>query len=506
MKPLTLLLTLLTAIPILHSASPPAFPEAEGAGASATGGRAGEVFIVTNTNKDGPGSFADAVSKPNRYIVFATSGIINITGENGGKPKGGKFKITQPNLTIAGQTAPGEGICLKGGSFTVDASNVVVRHLRVRRGFVTEGDQGDAVEINVKDPAFVKEKFKGTDKDRSKKKLAAGETLKPVSDVVFDHVSSSWCTDENFTMSGHIDRVHAQYCFAAEGLDYTNPNQTPMNHAYGSLMGGSGKDSRVGMDHSIFAHHRRRTPQCSTGDGSGDPPVIVDFRNNIVYDSIVAMSHTGGGAVRLNFVGNYYKTGPSSEEKLAGKWFSMLKGNDKSNLHASGNFVFGSPEATADNWKGVLCEGKVTFKPSMVVEHEYDVPKITTQPAEQAYENDLQNSGATLPSRDAVDTRVAGHIRTGTGKVIGKETDLAETWPDYRSLPAHRRCGSRRPAGFLGAAIRTQQGRRQRRDEGWRERLRQHRALCQQHRSDRRHCAGDFRERAGVPRKSRSSG
>ena len=318
----------------------------------------------------------------------------------------------------------------------MDASNVVVRHLRVRRGFVVEGDCGDAVEINVKDPAFVKEKFKGTDKDRAKQKLAAGETLKPVSDVVFDHVSASWCTDENFTMSGHIDRVHAQYCFVSEGLDYANPGQTPPNHAYGSLMGGSGKDSRVGMDHSIFAHHRRRTPQCSTGDGAGDPPVVIDFRNNIVYDSIVAMSHTGGGAVRLNFVGNYYKTGPSSEEKLKGKWFSMLKGNDQSKLHASGNFVSGSPEATADNWKGVLFEGKVTFKPSMLVEHEYDVPKIATQPAEQAYENDLQNSGATLPSRDAVDTRIAGQIRTGTGKVIGKETDLAEAWPDYRSLPA----------------------------------------------------------------------
>ena len=420
------------------SAAQPAFPGAEGAGAGATGGRGGEVFIVTNTNKDGPGSLADAVSRPNRFIVFAISGIIDLTTEKKGTPKGGKLKITQPNLTIAGQTAPGEGICLKGGSLTVDASNVVVRHLRVRRGFVADGDAGDSVEINVKDPAFVKEKSKGTDKDNAKEKLAAGEKLKPATDVIFDHVSSSWGTDENFTMSGHIDRVHAQYCFAAEGLDYDNPGQTPRNHAYGSLMGGSGTDSRVGMAHSIFAHHRRRTPQCSTGDGAGDPPVVIDFRNNIVYDSIVAMSHTGGGAVRLNFVGNYYKTGPSSEAKLAGKWFSMLKGNDKSNLYAAGNFVFGSAEATADNWKGVLFEGKVEFKPSMVVAREYDVPKITTLNAEAAFEDDLQNAGATLPSRDAVDTRVAGHIRTGGGKVIGKETDLpeADRWPDYRNLPA----------------------------------------------------------------------
>jgi hypothetical protein len=409
----------------------PAFPGAEGAGAEATGGRHGTVFVVNTLASDGPGSLADAVSQPNRYIVFAVAGIIDITTTKDGKPKGGRLEIKQPNLTIAGQTAPGEGICIKGGSLTVAASNVILQHLRVRRGFVHDGDAGDAVEINVKDPNYVKPKFKGTDKDQVKERLAVGETLQPASKVIFDHISSSWATDENFTMSGHIDRVHAQYCFAAEALDYDNPKQTPPNHAYGSLMGGSSADGRVGMHHSIFAHHRRRTPQCSTGDGAGSPPVVIDFRNNIVYNSIAAMSHTGGNPVRLNFVNNYYKVGPSSEEKLAGHWFTMLKGNDQSKLHASGNYIFNGPEATADNWKGVLFEGKVKFTPSMVIATEYDVPKVTTQSAEIAYSIDLDSSGATLPARDAVDTRVAKEIATGTGKVIQKQP----AWPDYRALP-----------------------------------------------------------------------
>ncbi len=119
--------------PSFLEASTPAFPTAEGAGSQASGGRGGSVFIVTNTNKDGPGSLADAVSAPNRIIVFAISGIIDLTEVTESKPKGGKLIISQPNLTIAGQTAPGEGICIKSGALVVNAFNVVVRHLRVRR-------------------------------------------------------------------------------------------------------------------------------------------------------------------------------------------------------------------------------------------------------------------------------------------------------------------------------------------------------------------------------------
>jgi hypothetical protein len=421
----------------LNCAAVPAFPGAEGPGAGASGGRGGTVYHVTSLQADGPGSLADAVSRPNRIVVFDVSGMIDLTTTKDGKASGGRLRITQPNLTLAGQTAPGEGICLKGGALTVDASNVIIRHLRVRRGFVAEGDTGDAVEMNPKDPGYVKPKFKGTDKDRAKERLAAGEQLKPVTDVIFDHVSASWATDENFTLSGHIDRVHAQYCFIAEALDYTNPKQTPQNHAFGSLFGGAGADTRVGMHHSIFAHHRRRTPQCSAGDGSGMPPVVVDFRNNIVYDSIEAFSHTGGHPIRLNFVNNYYKPGPGSGEHLRGKWFTIQKSPD-SQLHAAGNFIFGNPVATADNWQGILYEKQVDFTPAMVVVKEFEVPHITTQSAEEAFESDLQNAGATLPSRDAVDSRVAQEIRTGTGKVIQLETDFPadQRWPDYRLLPA----------------------------------------------------------------------
>lgn len=386
------------------------------------------MYIVTSLKKDGPGSLADAVSQPHRIIVFAVSGIIDLAG--------GKLEISRPNITIAGQTAPGEGICLSHGTLRIAASNVIVRHLRVRRGFVEEGNTGDAVEINYKDPGYVKPKFKDTEKDKTAGKKAVGADFKPITDIVLDHVSASWATDENFTMSGHIDRVHAQWCLIAEALDYANPKQTPPQHAFGSLFGGASSDARTGMHHSIFAHHRRRTPQCSAGDGSGNPPVVVDFRNNIVYDSIEAFSHTGGHPIRLNFINNYYKAGPSTLPEIRGFWFTFQK-SDASRLHASGNVVFDNPEASVDNWKGILYEKKVNFSPQLVVEKAFDVPVVWTQGTIDARDADLTNSGATLPSRDAVDTRVADQVRTGTGKVIGRETDLpeAQRWPDYRSLP-----------------------------------------------------------------------
>ncbi|MEY2877686.1 MAG: hypothetical protein RLZZ15_66 [Verrucomicrobiota bacterium] len=421
------------------AAALPAFPGAEGPGAFASGGRGGEVFHVTTLNATGPGSLADAVSAPNRIIVFDVSGIIDLTQGKGDKLKGGVLAITQPNLTIAGQTAPGEGICLKGGKLTIDASNIIIRHLRVRRGFIAEGDANDAVEINVKDPSYVKPKFAGTEKETAaKERIAAGEKLQPAHDIILDHVSASWATDENFTISGHIDRVHAQYCFAAEALDYANPKQTPPNHAYGSLFGGAAVDARVGIHHSIFAHHRRRTPQCSAGDGSGTPPVVVDFRNNTVYDSIQAFSHTGGHPIRMNFVGNYYRAGPSTQPQLTGHWFTFVGKSQGAQLHAAGNEIHGFPAIAADNWRGVLYDGKMKFSPELRIEKPFDVSAITTHSAAEAHAANLENAGATLPSRDAVDERIAHQIRTGTGKVIGKETDLPleQRWPDYRSLPA----------------------------------------------------------------------
>ncbi|MFA7229617.1 MAG: hypothetical protein WC061_11325, partial [Melioribacteraceae bacterium] len=244
-----------------------AFPGAEGAGAYSSGARGGEVYIVTNLNAKGPGSLQDAVSKPNRFVVFAVSGVIDLiqknkstnkskksdefsredqikkiyeTAEKEGRDQkwidkkverievkkerdseienksqfsSGSISIDFPNITIAGQTAPGEGITLIHGSLSVNASNVIVRNIRVRRGFIGEGQSGDGITAK------------------------GGKEL--LHDVMIDHCSSAWTTDENITMTSNITSSTVQFSIAAEGLDYYNFGQTPPRHSEGSLFGSS---------------------------------------------------------------------------------------------------------------------------------------------------------------------------------------------------------------------------------------------------------------------------
>ncbi|HEY1050925.1 MAG TPA: hypothetical protein VGE39_14245, partial [Prosthecobacter sp.] len=195
----------------------------------ASGGRGGEVVTVTNLNPSGPGSLADAVSKPNRIVVFAVSGIIDLTAVGKkGREKPGKIEISQPGITVAGQTAPGEGICIKGGPLQIHASNVIVRHLRSRRGWNFEGDTGDSIEFKA--PILgVAEKTAGqTDEafpKRIEKKEGRGKVVHEfagMTDVIVDHCSASWATDENLTCT-HVDRATLSWSIAAEGLDYDNP-------------------------------------------------------------------------------------------------------------------------------------------------------------------------------------------------------------------------------------------------------------------------------------------
>ncbi len=423
----------------------PAFPGAEGAGMYSSGGRGGSVTVVTNLNVDGPGSLADAVSQPNRIVVFAVSGIIDLSKPGKpGKEKPGKISISQPNITVAGQTAPGEGICIKGGTLLISANNVIVRHLRSRRGWNFERDTGDAIEFKAPILGEAQAPAGQTDeafKKRKEKKEERGKEVHAfadMTDVIVDHCSTSWATDENLTCT-HVDRATLSWNIAAEGLDYTNPKQTPPNHSEGGLWGSGAPDGRATMHHMLYAHNRLRNPRLTGGD---DVPSVLTMYNCVVYDWLEYATHTGSERVHFNWLNNCYKPGPATPAEIATHAFEF-HGDREARVYAHGNLITASAEATANNKLAVFHNQKfkkvsAAEKEAMKVDAPFGEPLPQMQSAQEAYEAVLADVGATLPARDAADLRIVQSVREGRGAVLQKETDLPEyqRWPDYRSLPS----------------------------------------------------------------------
>jgi hypothetical protein len=432
---------------LVHAEEPriPAFPGAAGAGMYASGGRGGFVVVVTNLNTDGPGSLADAVSQPNRIVVFAVSGIIDLSKVGKpGREKAGKIEIVQPNITIAGQTAPGEGICIKGGVLQIHANNVIVRHLRSRRGWNFEGDTGDSIEFKAPTLGEAASALGQTDaafKKRQEKKEERGKFVHEfagMTDVIVDHCSTSWATDENLTCT-HVDRATISWSIAAEGLDYTNPKQTPPNHSEGGLWGSGAPDGRATMHHMLYAHNRLRNPRLTGGD---DVPAVLTMFNCVVYNWLEYATHTGSERVHFNWMNNCYKPGPSTPAEIAAHAFEF-HGDPEARVYAHGNVITSSTEATANNKLAVFHNQKfrkvsAVDKEAMKVDAACGELLPNMQSAQDAYDSVLADVGATLPARDAVDLRIVRSVREGKGALIGKETDLPEhqRWPDYRSLPA----------------------------------------------------------------------
>ena len=236
----------------------PAFPGAEGFGMYTTGGRGGSVLEVTNLNDAGPGSFRAAVeAEGSRTVVFRVSGTIRL--EN-------RLLITNPNLTIAGQTAPGNGICIQGHELSVDADNIIIRFLRVRPCDVLGEPIGDAI---------------------------SGRFIK---DMIIDHCSMSWSMDEACTWYA-LANVTVPWCTIAESLDSSlHPKGA---HGAGHATGGF----NLSLHHNLIVHNNFRNPRFGGYGNLVD--LIVNFRNNVVYNFVT--SGYGGQGGTYNFVYNYYK-------------------------------------------------------------------------------------------------------------------------------------------------------------------------------------------------------
>ncbi|MFI7633134.1 Ig-like domain-containing protein [Nonomuraea sp. NPDC049400] len=346
----------------------PAFPGAEGAGMYTTGGRGGAVYEVTNLDDSGPGSLREAVAKSDGTVVFRVSGNIRI--------KGG-LDITGSNLTIAGQTAPGHGICVTGNETKIRGNNIIIRYLRFRGG----DELGTGIDTFG---------------------------ARGVRDVIIDHCSFSWGVDECFSVYGNTN-VTVQWCIISEGL--TNSVHDKGRHGMGGLWGGD----NITYHHNLLVHQNARNPRFSFTEGMN---MVVDHRNNVIYNHGITSCYGGEWSNGVNLVGNYYKPGPNTLPAIARE---IVAPGRFGQWHVSGNVIEGHPDVTADNTRGITYPvGGITLLPRPV---EFE-NSITAQTPAEAYTTVLDQVGAILPRRDAVDARLINEVRTGTGRHINSQKDV----------------------------------------------------------------------------------
>ena len=401
-----------------------AFPGAEGGGMYTTGGRGGKVYHVTNLNDSGAGSLRYGLDMNDaRIIVFDVAGDIILKSDIG---------INKGNLTIAGQTAPGDGICVRGGTINIKCSNVIIRYMRFRLGdeskFLSDGS--DAIWGRYNE------------------------------NIILDHCSMSWSVDEvasfyanrNFTM---------QWCMVAESM--CNSVHGKGGHGYGGIWGGR----NASFHHNMLAHNKSRNARIDhpeiygvhvAGDGSVTFDYIpshrgnVDMRNNVIYNWGDNNTYGGEGG-RFNFVGNYYKPGPGSKDRkyfidANGYYSSGNRPYDYPRLYLEGNIHTKYPEFTTDQQAGVyLHDGDQTGNPKTmfltaplpILRDDADICYTTTHTAEEAFDRVLDCVGVSH-RRDAVDAHIVYDARYGvatypkgsngsTGGIIDSQKDVGG-WPE----------------------------------------------------------------------------
>src|SRR5437762_1296985 len=336
----------------------PAFPGAEGFGAETPGGRGGKVIAVTNLSDDGPGSFRAACEAEGaRIVIFRVSGLITLTR---------KLAIKSPYITIAGQTAPGDGVCLRNFTFVIATHDVVVRYLRSRLGDLTT-QEDDSIT------------------------LAAG-----AKNVVVDHCSATWSIDEDLSLAGDVSNVTVQWCLIAEGLNHSKHSKGA--HGYGSLSRANGP---VTWHHNLWAHNASRNPRL--GDNYGRPPYpTFDVRNNVIYDYGEIASGLTQGVLKVNYFANYIRPGPSSKVTTP----IHVGGPSDLSFYIKDNIFEGNSALTADNsqfFDPLMIDGK---RQVQTVAKPFDSPAVRTTSSRAALDAVLDTVGASRPRRDPVDARI----------------------------------------------------------------------------------------------------
>ncbi len=397
-------LTLSAAVMSMAAENVVAFPGAEGYGKYTVGGRGGRIIKVTNLNDSGPGSFREAVeAKGARIVVFDVDGTIELQSP---------LRIDNDSITIAGHSAPGDGICLKDYPLVVNGSEVIVRYIRVR-----PGDRHNL------------------DSDG----LGGGRYGQK--NVIIDHCSVSWSIDECLSIY-KTENLTVQWCLVAHSLNQSV--HTKGSHGFGGIWGGY----KATFHHNLLANHASRNPRFSSVDGTK----WVDFRNNAIYNWGFKSGYGGGHHAEINMVGNYYKPGPASEHH---RIFDVAD-DATGRYYIAGNVMEGDDDVTYDNRKGVTdrpgkpymrnrksakpesgispdavpLQGEAT--PSCLVDNPFPFEPIEEDTPMQAYMKILADGGCSF-SRDTYDKEIMRQVAAGLGEngrngIINTPEDVGG-WP-----------------------------------------------------------------------------
>lgn len=361
-----------------------AFPGAEGAGANTIGGRGGDVYYVTTlTDNNSPGSLRYGISTApagGRTICFKVSGNIVLNST---------LTVNKPRITVAGQTAPGDGICFQNYSFNISANEVIVRHLRSRLG-TNALQEADCMWISS-----------GTN-------------------IIVDHFSASWSVDEVLSASRDVSNLTVQNCFITEALN--NSIHVKGSHGYGGILS-SDNWTTFSYLRNLYAHNRSRNPRIGSSQDTNSPNTLrLDFRNNVIYNYGDRAGYTGGDpeACEVNYVNNYCIKGPSSTYN-----FILDGGTTAAHFYQSGNLIDlnlnGLLDGANTGW-GMFSGTYLQFGSP------FSVPAATTESAPVAYQRVVALSGAMPWRRDSNDQRVAQTVRQQNGIIIDAVAQVG-TWP-----------------------------------------------------------------------------
>ncbi len=357
----------------------PAFPGAEGAGMYTTGGRGGVVYYVNSledtiagNKKTREGTLRWCLKRPDdaKIILFKVAGIIRL-----------KSVLNIPsNTTIAGQSAPGDGICIADYTVKVDGDNVIIRFMRFRMGDLTKQEDDALKSIRNKN-------------------------------IIIDHCSMSWSTDECASFYDNQDFT-LQWCIISESLRASVHKKG--SHGYGGIWGGQ----NATFHHNLLAHHDSRNPRmCGSRYSNRADLELVDFRNNVIYNWGSNSGYAGEGG-RYNFINNYYK--PSKTSSNPNRIFSPNEDNGENKqpagiwgrFHLNGNFIYGDKRTTKNNALGLQPNPSSTDKKELLSPTPFDIEKVKTDKAEIAFEKVLSHAGASY-KRDQTDTRIITETREG---------------------------------------------------------------------------------------------